>query len=265
LIPLFAIGAFLTFTLSQAGMTLHWRSEFRGGDRSFGTRARMAINGVGALATAIALLIIIAAKFLEGAWIVVVVVPAVILLLHSIRRYYDGLYAAVRATTPLAVDCRPAVALVAMEAWSRPVKDALALALRISPDIVGVHLTDVEGPSREDARALHESWRLNVTEPAEAAGLKVPRLFVLPAPYRNLYVPFLEFIEQLQPRIDDRPVAVFVPQLVKRHWWQHLLHSHRAARLRSELLRFGGSRLIVVDVPWYLEEPKPEEAPRKVE
>ncbi|HEY3777176.1 MAG TPA: amino acid permease [Rhizomicrobium sp.] len=264
LIPLFAIGAFLTFTLSQAGMTLHWRNARCGGDRSFGTRVRMTINGVGALATAIALLVIIAAKFVEGAWIVVVVVPCVIATLLGIRRYYDRLYASIRANDSLAVDCRPAVALVAMEGWSRPVKDALALALRLSPDIVGVHLTDVEGPSREDGLALNESWRKNVEEPARAAGLKPPRLFVLPAPYRRLDIPFLKFIDQLEPRVGDRPVAVLIPQLVKRRWWQHLLHSHRAARLRSELLRYGGSRLIVIDVPWYLEEPNPEEL-RKAE
>lgn len=137
--------------------------------------------------------------------------------------------------------------------------DALALALRLSPDIVGVHLTDLEGPNEEDARALRENWRRNVAEPAQAQGLKPPRLCVLPAPYRKLYVPFFKFIEELEPRAGDRPIAVLIPQLVKRRWWQHLLHSHRAARLRSELLRYGGSRLIVIDVPWYLEEPQPEE------
>ncbi|HEY6577891.1 MAG TPA: APC family permease [Rhizomicrobium sp.] len=265
LIPLFAIGAFMTFTLSQAGMTLHWRNAIRGGDASLGTRMRLAINGIGAAATSVALVVIVAAKFVEGAWIVVLVVPCVILLLRAIRSYYDRLHASLCVESPMQVDCRPAVALVAMEGWSRPVKDALALAMRMSSDIIGVHLTALEGPSEEDIRTLRESWRCNVEAPARAAGQDAPRLCFLPAPYRRMDVPVLKFVEELEPRIGDRPVAVLIPQLVKRHWWQHLLHSHRAARLRSELLRYGGARLIVIDVPWYLDEPSRGEATRNIE
>jgi amino acid transporter len=256
LIPLFAIGAFLTFTLSQTGMTAHWRNVIAGGDRSFATHARMLVNGIGAVATGIALAIIIAAKFTEGAWIVIAVLPCVILLLFGIRRYYDRLYASIKARNILQIDPKPAVAVVAIEGWSRPANQALSLAMRFSPDVIGVHLTDVEGPTEEDKRSLRETWRINVEEPARAAGRKPPRLCFLPAPYRRIDVPFLKFVEEIEPKLDHRPIAVLIPQLVKRRWWQYLLHSHRAARLRSELLHYGGPHLIVVDVPWYLEEPK---------
>lgn len=200
LIPLFAIGAFLTFTLSQIGMTFHWRNAIRGGDTSFATRLRMCVNGLGAIATAVALAIIIAAKFTDGAWIVLAVLPAVILLLLAIRRYYDRLYASISTKTCLHVDQRPAIALVAIESWSRPTNQALTLALRISPDVIGVHLTAVEGPTEEDARALRDTWRQNVEEPVRATGAKPPRLCFLPAPYRRMHAPFLKFIGEIKPR-----------------------------------------------------------------
>jgi hypothetical protein len=158
----------------------------------------------------------------------------------------------------------PAMAIVAIEAWNRPAEHAIALAARISPDVVGVHLTSVEGAT-DDGDALRAQWRSNVEAPLQEAGREPPRLCFLPAAYRRIDIPFLKFVEGIEPRIGDRPVAVLIPQLIKRRWWQYLLHSHRAARLRSELLRYGGSRVIVIDVPWYLEEPSPEEATRAVE
>lgn len=263
LIPLFAIGAFLTFTLSQAGMTAHWRKVITAGDTSARTRVHMWINGTGATATAIALAIIIAGKFTEGAWIVITVLPCVIFLLFAIRRYYDRLYVSISAKKTLQIDTRPAIAIVALESWSRPVNQALSLALRFSPDVIGLHLTAAEGPTEEDKQSLRETWHINVEQPAREAGRKPPRLCFLPAPYRRIDVPFLKFVEEIEPRLDHRPVAVLIPQLVKRRWWQFLLHSHRAARLRSELLRYGGQRLIVIDVPWYLEGPQTQRPSRE--
>lgn len=256
LIPLFAIGAFLTFTLSQTGMTMHWRKAIEAGHGNARTRAHMWINGTGATATAIALVIIVAAKFTEGAWVVVAVLPCVILMLLAIRRYYDRLYASISAKKELGIDPQPAVAIVALESWSRPANQALSLAMRLSPDVIGVHLTDADEPTQEDTHPLREAWRINVEEPARAAGRVAPRLCVLPAPYRRVDKPFLEFVGQLEPRIRDRPIAVLIPQLVQQHWWQYFLHSQRAHRLRSELLRYGGPHLMVIDVPWYLEEPQ---------
>ncbi len=91
--------------------------------------------------------------------------------------------------------------------------------------------------------------------PALAAGLPAPKLLLLRAEYRQMHVPLLALIRELEAEFPDRTVAVMVPEIVKTSWWQFLLHTHRTRRLRARLLRFGGSRLVRIHVPWYLDEP----------
>jgi amino acid transporter len=264
LIPMFAIGAFLTFTLSQTGMVVHWSREQRKTEHvDAHVGLRQAINAVGATATAVALAVILTTKFVEGAWITVLVIPAVILLLRKIHQYYDEVGARTCKTDPLAIaDTEPPIVIVPTEEWSRLTDRALAFALQISPDVIGLHLTSLTGPDDapdKEAR-LREQWHVDVEEPARAAGLAPPRLVVLPAGYRSIHAPLLKFIGEVEEMRPDRLVAVVIPELVKLAWWQHVLHTHRARRLRAALLRYGGSRLVVMNIPWYLEEPQPAEA-----
>ncbi|MDB5410099.1 MAG: putative aminoacid/polyamine transporter, permease protein [Rhodospirillales bacterium] len=265
LIPLFAIGAFLTFTMSQTGMVVHWRRELRTAqdarERHF-HRVRLAINAVGATTTALALAIIIAAKFTEGAWITILVIPCVILLLQVIKRYYDELDARLRKDGPLSlVGQPPPIVLITTEGWNRLTDKALAFALSLSPDVIAVHLTklDPDEDEEKDAR-LRRQWEEDVEAPAREAGLRPPKLVMIQAPYRRFRGPLLNLIERLEAEHPSRTIAVLIPEVVKRHWWQHLLHTHRARRLANSLLHYGGSRLAVMIVPWYLEEPKVEEA-----
>ncbi|HUC67029.1 MAG TPA: APC family permease [Stellaceae bacterium] len=263
LIPLFAIGAFLTFTLSQAGMVMHWRRAIRGAAarKRRLARLRLAINAVGTLATGIALAIIIVAKFTEGAWITLLVIPAVIVLLKRVKRYYLRLAAIMKEEGPLDLrHTQPPILLVMCDGWTRPTRRALNFACRLSRDVAAVHLTALEGPDAPENRSLRRRWQHEVELPAKAAGVKPPRLVLLPAPYRRLQGPLLKLIEETEKRHPDRLVAVLIPEVVKRSWWQHLLHAHRGWRLRRALLRYGGSRTVVIDFPWYLQEPKIEEA-----
>jgi amino acid transporter len=254
LIPLFAIGAFLTFTLSQAGMVAHWRRQQRegaGGDR---TRLHLAINAAGALATAVALLVIVVAKFIEGAWIILLVLPAVILLLKAIRRYYVHLDMKVHDPTPLDLrGAQPPIVLVAIEEWNQLADRAVSFALTLSPQVLGVHLAELAGPAEEEDRKLQERWERNVAAPARAAGFAAPRLVVLQAQYRAIHAPLLKLARELELQHPDTSIAVLVPELVKERWYQTLLHTHYAARLRRALLKHGGTRLTVISVPWYLE------------
>lgn len=263
LIPLFAIGAFLTFTMSQVGMVVHWR---RARHRARDARARrtnrlhLGLNALGASATGVALVVIVATKLTEGAWITVLVIPGVVVLLTSIKRYYDQLDASLRDDAPISfADVEPPVVLVATQRWNKLTDRALGFALRLSPDVHAVHLTRLEGPDDDDAAALRARWAKDVEAPARAAGRKPPRLVVLRCDYRLIHEPVLKLIKQLQDEFPRRPIAVLLPELVKTAWWQHLLHTHRARRLRSRLLRFGGSRLVIIDIPWYLEEPRIEQ------
>jgi amino acid transporter len=265
LIPLFAIGAFLTFTLSQTGMVAHWRRELgvaQTARQRHQCRISLAINALGAVTTGAALVIIIAAKFTEGAWITILAIPCVIVLLKSIKRYYERLESELREHGPLDLrPSKPPIIVVAAEDWNRLTDKALKLAVALSPDVITVHLAKLEGPDVDHGeQSLRQKWACDVERPAREAGLRPPRLVMLQAPYRRIHVPFLAFVNKLQAEDPERMIAVLIPEVIKRRWWQHLLHTHRARRLRDSLQRYGGSRLVVISVPWYLDEPRLEEA-----
>jgi hypothetical protein len=247
LIPLFAIGAFTTFSLSQAGMVAHWR-------RHDGNAWRFGINLVGAAATIAALAVILVAKFTEGAWLTLIAIPLVILLLKSIHRYYARLAAELREDGPIVLDdTDPPTVVIIAETWNRLSEKAIKFALTISPDVVAVHLVKLEGPDPDKGEEeLRKLWRRDVEEPIGRYGLKPPELKLIPSPYRRLNEPLLKLLRDIDERTPGRAVAVLIPEIVKEHWWQNLLHVHRARRLREQLLVHGGSRLTVASVPWRL-------------
>ncbi|HEY1301179.1 MAG TPA: APC family permease [Stellaceae bacterium] len=252
LIPLFAVGAFLAFTLSQLGMAVHWR---RNGDRG-----RLSINGTGAVGTGAALGVILAAKFVEGAWIVVLVIPCVLALLKTIKYYYDTIDRQLRAEGPLELGgmCPP-VAVVPLQRWDRLADKALRHSLLLSPDVIAIHLTRLEGPDAEEHTGrLRRRWRDDVERPSRAAGLSPPRLVVSPSPYRSFVGRLLRHIAEIRRHSPGRPIAVVIPQLIKLHWWDYILYTGRARRLRAALLRDGGPDLTVVIVPWAPEPAHPE-------
>ena len=259
LIPLFAVGAFLAFTLSQAGMAAHW---WRGTDTHGASRIRMAVNGVGAVATGTALIIILAAKFVAGAWLTIIVIPATVMLLKAIRSYYDKIDKQIVSGAARRFDVgdltAPAV-LIPIQRWDRVAQTALRFALRISRDVTALHCTDLEGPDSSDREAgLRDDWRRFVERPAIAAGLRPPTLIVEPSPYRSVLGPLLREVTELRRQRPDRPVAVVLPQLVEGRWWETLLHTHRERRLRQALLRAYGPDLAVIAVAWPLAPPEPE-------
>jgi hypothetical protein len=201
------------------------------------------------------LVIIIVAKFTEGAWITILVIPCVIVLLKAIRHYYDELTFRLRDDGRLDLHrSKPPIVLVATEGWNRLTDKALDFALSFSPDVIAVHLTKLQGPDADqETQSLRRKWSRDV-------GLRPPRLMVLQVPYRRIHVPLLQLTEQLEAEHPYRTIAVLIPEIVKRRWWENLLHTHRARRLRNALLHYGGSRLVVINAPWYLEEPKIKEA-----
>jgi amino acid transporter len=246
LIPLFAIGAFLTFTMSQAGMVAHWRKQ-RGNNR-----ARLAINALGATVTTVALIVIVITKFTVGAWIVVVALPGLFALLLAIRRYYDRLDAQIACVGPFTAPERESpMVLVAFEGRNRMTDRAIAFAMTLSPDVIAVHLTRLDGPdAQEDEQAFRRRWDEQIVQPLEAQGRTAPRLVLLPAPFRRIHKPLLDFIDRLDTQSPGRSVAVLIPELVLDHWWQYPLHARRADRLRQALLAHGGPRLNLMTAPW---------------
>ncbi len=246
LIPLFAVGAFLAFTLSQAGMVEHWRKV--GGPHA---GKSMIINGLGAVCTGVTLVVVLVSKFLEGAWITALLVPAVIAFFYGVRSHYRSIGRQVASDEPLdAGRLTPPLVLLPVRGWSAITRKALRFALRISPEVYALHISADE----DHTNHLSEAWPRYVEGPALAAGLPAPRLVIVPSPFRRLYAPFMGYVEKLVRENPDRQIAVIIPELVERVWWQFFLHNQAAALLKAYLLFSGFRRVVVINVPWYLEE-----------
>lgn len=246
LIPLFAIGAFLAFTLSQAGMVVHWYKLRKTGEP--GTTHRMFINGLGAVATGITLVVVLVAKFSEGAWITAILVPALIVLMVAIKKHY------IRVAVQLAVDApihtgnltEPLV-VVPIDRWTRISEKALRFAMKLSDEVQAVH---VDGENK--ASDIDACWERLVAGPIRETGKTPPPFIVLPSPYRLVLMPLVDHILKLESENPARQVAVLVPELVVRHWWHAPLHNQRAQMLKLLLLLRGNQRIIVINIPWYL-------------
>lgn len=260
LIPLFAVGAFLSFTLSQAGMAQHWRHQGEGGKN----RLRLGINGFGAIATTIALVIILIAKFTEGAWLTVLVIPLTLVGLRLVHRYYHNLDGQIMLAHRRTLDVSnhaPPVVIIPLERWDRRTALAVHTALRLSPDVLALHLTDLEGPDAEEHDAkLRREWHAFVEHPAHQAGLPPPRLAIETSPYRSLLAPLLRTIEAERHRCPARPVMVILSELVGGQWWEAIMHTRRTQHLRVQILRHGGPDVVVGIVPWVLESPDTDRA-----
>ena len=246
LIPLYAIGAFLAFTLSQAGMVVHWI-------RSRGPRwqLRMLVNGLGAIATGITLLVVLVAKFSAGAWITTLLVPLMIFAMTIVKRHYVRTARETACSTPLRIEgIKPPLVIIPLDRWSRLTEKALRFALSMSPEIIAVHID-----SGHDEASICDEWENKVAEPLRSGGVPVPRLVNLRSPYRFVVAPVVDFVLQQEKANENRQIAVLVPELVVKHWWENLLHNQRANLLKLMLLVKGNQRILVINIPWYLHRP----------
>ncbi len=243
LIPLFAVGAFLAFTLSQLGMVFHWR---RIGGK--GAWRSMAVNGLGAFVTGITVMVVLVAKFAEGAWVTLVLIPALLAVMVAVRRQYHNVSLQVASHTALELThFRSPIVVVPIDRWSLLAKRALTLGLNLSEDIVAVHID-----SGERTIYLREQWSDFVEKPVLEIGMCPPKLMVLESPYRFVINPIVDAVLELERKNPDRQIAVLIPELVERRWFYHALHNQRAAALKGLLYVKGTQRIIVINVPWYL-------------
>jgi amino acid transporter len=245
LIPLFAVGAFLAFTLSQTGMVFHWKRV--GGA---GALRSMLVNGLGACATAVTVLVVLVAKFVEGAWITMLLIPGLLALMYAVHRHYRRVGIEIASPTPLQLtNFRPVLVVVPIERWSAVVKKALYFAISMSPEVIGLHV------GCEETEQLKAEWPKFVEQPAEELGLPTPKLVVVSSPYRFIIGPIVEYVLDLQRKDPARQIAVLIPELVERHWYYYFLHNQRAAMLKTLLYVRGNQRIAVINVPWYLDSP----------
>jgi amino acid transporter len=247
LIPLFAVGAFLAFTLSQIGMVAHW---WKSGGRS--ALAKAAVNGLGATGTAVTLAIMAVVKFLAGAWIVVVLLPSLVGLMLAVRRHYQRIDREIVDPGKLKIEnLREPIVIVPLLGWSSIAENALRFAMTMSREIEALHIESADGPE-----SLERIWPACVEEPAREARKAVPRLTVLKSPFRFVVQPIIDHILEVERKNPDRTIAVLLPELVEQRWYQYFLHNQRAKILAVRLLTQGTHRVVIVNLPWYLREPR---------
>ncbi len=246
LIPLFAVGAFGAFLFSQAGMVVHWLRK-----RGKGFRIALAYNALGAVTTAAALVVIVAAKFMEGAWITVILVPSLVLLLQGIKGHYKKIAREVEKPLELqASKLRYPIVIIPIYGWDRIAERAVRFGLLLSDEVIAVHVST----EKDDTQRLRELWATKVEKPAKAANFAFPRLEIISSPYRRIYQPILDFVQKTRKKNPDRLIAVIIPELVEPHGHYYVLHNMYAAWLRTSLFMQRDQDTVVISVPWYLHD-----------
>jgi amino acid transporter len=232
LIPLYAVGVFICFTLSQAGMVVHWFKC-----RDPGWRWKAALNGLGAAATGIVSIIQIVTKFTTGAWIVCLIIPLLIFLLRGIHRHYEKFAELIKfdGTSPIAPLHHTVV--VPVNGISKATAGALVYATTISDDVRACYV-EVDPKATEAMRRDWEQWDIGVD------------LTVLPSPYRSVLKPLVEYVDSLRCNTMGELVSIVVPEIVPKHWIEHLLHNKTALYIRTAFL--FKPNVVVIAVPFLL-------------
>ena len=239
LIPLYTIGVFIAFTLSQAGLVRHWLRE-----HGRGWRVSALINALGALATGVVAVVVTVTKFALGAWLVLAVMPVLVYFMWQVHRHYRAIEDELlipRQQRVAIKERRPRV-IVPVSRVDRSALYALSLAKGLSGEVSAVHISFDE----EGAAAFKERW-------ARTIGSDVP-LEIIVSPYRVLVAPLLSYLDAIDGHDRSRPIVVVLAEFVPRHWWEAVLHNQTAFRLKLAL--FARRNTTVVDAPYHLDDPE---------
>jgi amino acid transporter len=243
LIPLYAVGAFLAFTLSQAGMVAHWKKN-KGPDSG----RSMLINGIGASATGVTVIVVLVAKFVEGAWVTALLIPALLLLMMRVRRYLARVELELFSKEPLDTSrCKPPVVVLPVQSWGKLTQRALQIALTISNDIHAVHVC-----REEQKEQLKDEWKRLVEEPARKAGMPVPKYVEVDSPFRFVITPIVDYVLKIEAEHPSCQIVLLVPELIEQHWYHYFLQSNRAELLKGLMLLRGNDNVLIANMPWYL-------------
>lgn len=233
LIPLYALGVFISFTISQASMCVRWLRK-----KEPGWQFGLAVNAVGAVATGIVAVIVVITKFSHGAWIICIVIPLLVLLMRGIHKHYERASAELAVSTPLDPNDIHHTVIVPVSQLNRVARQTLAYARSISENVTAVHVSDDQAELDEFQRR----W--------EAIGTDVP-LILIESPYRSLIGPLMSYLDEVEKQRPGDTITVVLPEFVAHHAWEHVLHNQTALRLKAALLFRPGT--VVTSVPYHLE------------
>jgi amino acid transporter len=234
MIPLYAVGVFTAFTLSQGGMVMRWLRL-----REPGWQGGLAINIVGVVTTGIVAVVVGLTNFTKGAWIVLLLIPLLIMMFRAIHRHYARAAGELAAQTPLETDQIEHTVIVPVAAVNRVARQTLAYARSISPNVTAVHITDDEA----EIEQMQQSWK--------ALGSDIP-MVIIESPYRSLVGPLLAYLDEIDRQRPDDTLTVVLPEFIARHWWEQILHNQSALRIKAALLFRPGT--VVTSVPYHLEQ-----------
>jgi amino acid transporter len=233
LLPLYMIGVFVSFTLSQAGMVIHWRKT-----REAGWKTSALINGFGAVVTFVVLIIVAVTKVVEGAWIVILLIPIIVYLFKATRKHYDHVAQQLTLRGYKPHSKAHNIVVMPIGGMQRAVVEALRYAETLSDDVRAVYV-DIDARATEQIKKDWETWGGRV------------QLVVLPSPFRSVMEPLLEYIDTVEKERPDDYISVILPEFVPAKWWQHLLHNQSALLIKGALL--FRPNLVVTSVPFHLE------------
>jgi amino acid transporter len=244
LIPLYAVGAFLAFTLSQAGMVMHWWRN-----RGAHWLKSALVNGLGALVTGVTTCVVLVAKFAEGAWITLLFIPLTIVFFSIVRRHYHMVKMLTSCRVPVDAEglSQPPIAVIAIDRWSNISRLGIEFAARLSPQVIALHVEP-----NEHSELLQQDWEQYVENPFRAAGKEPPELRILPSPYRFVIIPVVQFVLDISRQNPGRSIVVVIPELVEDRWYEYFLHNQRGRLLEWVLLARGNERIFTVSAPWYV-------------
>jgi len=191
---------------------------------------------------------VLVAKFVAGAWVTALLVPLLIGIMLVVKRHYSRIKREMADMTPLnLVNLQEPIVVIPMARWDRITEKAMRFGLLLSKEIkvVHVHSDDEDGH-------LEDIWDTQVMAPIRKEGLQEPELVTIPSSYRFIINPLMDYILELEEKNPGRKVAVLLPELVVRHWWENALHNQRVQLLKLLLLVKGNQRIVVVNIPWYL-------------
>jgi hypothetical protein len=211
-------------------MVRHWHKTLDASHR----HVKMFINGLGAVATAISLLIIVVTKFIYGAWVTVLLVPFLIWIMQAVKRHYTRVHLETLDPTPLRLTgLEPPIVVIPMARWDKITEKAMRFGMLMSPVVKVIHVDS------DDADALGCVW-------------DKMELVTVKSTYRTILSPLMDYVLELEDLNPGRKIAVLLPELVVKHWWENLLHNQRVQLLKLLLLLKGNQRIVVVNIPWYL-------------
>jgi len=194
--------------------------------------------------------VVLLAKFVEGAWITVLLIAVMIVFMRAVNRHYRHVDSEINLDRPfIPAEVKEPIVVVPVDRWSRVSEKALSFALSMSCDIRCVHVRTSDDPD-----PFCDQWDKDIEAPLKAAGKCVPKLITLKSPYRYILHPIVDYVLDVERESETCKVCVLIPELVVRHWWDSILHNRRSDLLKVMLLMRGNKRVIVINIPWYLEE-----------